>query len=306
MPKYFDTANYCSFIRQLNAYGFVKNKEEKQFEEFYHPDFKKGGYRGLSKLKKKAVKNNESAKSLKDSLEELTYKCNELEEKLNKSEVALNFFNSQNNRLLEFKQTLEKRLEGNRKRLESKMNKIIFSFYFVAQIDDAELLSKIKGILEDSQCGGLNHKIDVHNIKAGIESFIISIMKDNYFSESLLDKIFNNVLSVVNQYYNGISPPLSKSLFHENYQKDFVLDHDEFLFKQNSLSKYFSNDVGGENQQPQNMLEMLKNEIIPEISDVNSIKMNQSQNSSNNGFIASIAESENSSLFEKENGSIWF
>ena len=144
LPIFFKTKNYSSFVRQLNMYGFHKQKNSDGVHEFKHEYFKKGDISSLAKIQRKLNEQPENKGESYLELKNLQYEYQRLKKVNSEFEDSLKVLIKQNKKLMEANRQLVYQFYYFKKESDLKSKKLMFLIYCLlnARSDIKDSLSK--------------------------------------------------------------------------------------------------------------------------------------------------------------------
>lgn len=321
---FFKARNYLSFVRQLNKYGFNKQKNRNGTIEFKHEFFRRGEIADLSKIERQFNKNPKKKKknNLKNEKKEKKL-CNRKEHhELNN---LLNSLMKQNAKLMEANQQLLYQYFNFKNSNNLKCKKLIFLIYcllddekyFHQQISNKifENILSFNNFLQNEK----NFKLIMRELELKEED---QSNTDDLHLNKMMESLFEPYKSSSNQSIDRIikdcieikiknSHEINKNYFKINYQEDLLKnqikiqnnkiilneDFDKKIVYQYNAKNNLPNSFKSNNNNCKFQQLLHENKISKQISPIKNLK--KSKKSENNNEIINKQHSNKSKNYLK-------
>lgn len=128
LTRYFKTCKLASFVRQLNMYSFHKLKNERGYQEFKHPLFKRGGFKDLESIHRKISVSYKSAKPQINAQSTEANPVSSLKTELSLVQRQITKTRYRKMQLIKINNVTEKRLMADKLALTANISKLLLVF----------------------------------------------------------------------------------------------------------------------------------------------------------------------------------
>lgn len=222
LPRYFNTKNYSSFVRQLNMYQFQKRRTDNELHEFYHVNFLRREPEKISLIRRKSnpsvsIQRLQPRSSV--PVNSMIEKIAELGQQIKSMQSALEQMQLQNKFLAEMNKELFLKLSLSKGFSFAKLQKLLLIFFVLVEDYNPRCVYGLKIGLFRSDIVPSQNQLEMFDLimrmKNYVDNLIQQIADTELMTSDYLDKIFDTFCAYLSDKNKGRNFEWFRPFFNE-------------------------------------------------------------------------------------------